>query len=198
MIDEALGFLLTQVNEYLRLKLGEENVVSLQRMVGVNGEELQKSNRVIFQLINIDEERVGKHQLPVGHAVGGQFPLRNPAIHLNLSVMFTALGDTNIEPGSDPDYLRSIRLLGLVVRFFQYRHVFTVVNSPDLPRSLEQLILELYPVTLDNQNNLWATLGVKYRPSVVYKVRMLTVFEDAFADLVGAPYKLGTNFNNEQ
>lgn len=191
MINDALDFLLSQLNEYLRMKMGESDVVVLQRLVTATGTDYTEANKVVFQLVNIDEERVGKAQLPIAPPVGSNFPIRNPELKLNLSVMFTAIGDTT--PGdSTPDYLIAIRLLSFVIRFFKFKHVFTRENSPSLPTTIDTLIVELYPVTLENQNYLWASLGVKYRPSAVYKVRLISVYEDGFSDFVGAPTQIDT------
>ena len=41
-----------------------------------------------------------------------------------------------------------------------------------------KLIFELESLGADKLNNIWTTLGAKYMPSVVYKVRMLT-FDDS-------------------
>jgi hypothetical protein len=190
MINEALDFLLKQLNEYLLMKIGEPDVVLLRRLVNPDSSDFESFNKVVFQLINVEEERVGKAQLPVQPPTGSNFPIRNPEIKLNLSVMFTAVGDVDAEGEEDQKYLTAIKLLSLVIRFFQYKHFFTRANSPSLPESIDQLILELHPVSLESQNYLWASLGVKYRPSAVYKVRLITVFEDGFSDFVGAPSQL--------
>jgi hypothetical protein len=196
MINEALEFLLAQLNEYFQSKIGLSDVVLLQRLFTKEGGDFSKNNHVVFQLINIDEERIGKAQLPVAAPTGSSFPVRNPEIKLNLSIMFTAIGDNDSAEGSEPDYLISIRLLSFVIRFFQYKHVFTRQNSPSLPQSIDHLIVELHPVSLENQNYLWASLGTKYRPSAVYKVRLITVFEDGFSDFVGAPSQLDNTISN--
>lgn len=190
MIHEALRFLVGQLNEYLYNKMGVSGLVIRQRLVKGDGGEVNiTANRVICQLVNVEEERVGKAQVPLAPPVNSGFPVRNPEIRLNLSVMFTAVGGdaTATDPESDAQYETSIQLLSLVIQFFQYRHYFTTENSPSLPAAIENLVVELYPITLENQNYLWASLGAKYRPSVVYKVRLITIFEDSFSEIISAP-----------
>lgn len=190
MIHEALRFLVAQLNEYLYNKMGVAGLVIRQRLVKGDGLEVHiTSNRVVCQLVNVEEERVGKAQMPLAQPVSSGFPVRNPEIRLNLSVMFTAVGGDGSpgDPESDAQYETSIQLLSLVIQFFQYRHYFTVENSPSLPAAIENLVVELYPISLENQNYLWASLGAKYRPSVVYKVRLITIFEDSFSGIVGTP-----------
>ena len=71
-----------------------------------------------------------------------------------------------------------------MVRFFQYKNVFTHDNvAPDALGSglvldadrLEEfkLILDLYSPTLEEVNHLWGTLGGKQYPFVLYTMRML-------------------------
>lgn len=197
MIHEALKFLVDELNEYLFLKMGQqsgtESFVVRRRLVKADGTEINQPNKVICQLINVEEERVGKAQVPISPPTGSGFPVRNPEIRLNLSVLFTALspddevsGDT-LGVEEDAEYHVSLKLLTYVIQFFQYRHYFTTENSPALDPAIGSLVVELYPISLENQNYLWATLGAKYRPSVVYKVRLVTIFDDTFRDIATTP-----------
>lgn len=182
MINEALDFLAVQVNEYVQRKTGYSNKVKLGKLYGSGGNELSGSDTIICQLVNVEEERIGKAQLPIAPPVGGSFPVRNPEIRLNLSVLFAG------NPSEEGEgYKNVLELLSLVVQFFQGKHVFHTENSPDLSPELGQLIVELYPLSMENQNYLWGSLGVKYRPSVVYKVRLIKVLDDSMLDAVDAP-----------
>lgn len=193
MMDEALDFIVRQLNEFLLLKTGSPDIVILRRLATISG-EYNPGGKVVCQLINVEEERVGKAQMPISRPVGNSFKVLNPELRLNLSVMFSATSDDD-DNDSNNNYLDSIRLLSYVVHFFQYKHLFNKENSPSMPASLGSLILELYPVSLENQNYLWASLGVKYRPSVVYKIRLLTVLEDDFNSLAGTINSLDVNLN---
>jgi hypothetical protein len=44
-------------------------------------------------------------------------------------------------------------------------------------RLIDRLSFKIYNLTFEQQNNLWAMLGIKYIPNVVYKMNMLTVFD---------------------
>jgi hypothetical protein len=193
MIKEALEFLVRQLNEYLHMKTTYSSIVQLTRLTNAAGAEIDLANKVVCQLVNIDEERIGKSQLPLAPPQGSNYPVRNPEIKLNLSVLFTA----SYHHGDDEGYASSLTLLSYVIQYFQYRHVFTTENSPTLPAAIGTLIVELYPVSLENQNYLWASLGVKYRPSVVYKVRLITVLEDSISDMISQPRIIEANVNNQ-
>jgi hypothetical protein len=198
MIHEALKFLVGQLNEYLQSKLGEADLVVRKRLVNSNGTEINDTNKIICQLVNVEEERTGKAQVPIAPPVGSGFPVRNPELRLNLCVMFTAISpDQTMGGGTEEDgeYEMSLKMLSYVIQFFQFKHYFTTENAPALPAAIGSLILELYPISLESQNYLWASLGAKYRPSVVYKARLITIFEDSFTDVVGVPRILTTNSN---
>jgi hypothetical protein len=70
------------------------------------------------------------------------------------------------------------------VAFFQAKPVFTAQGSASFPRELERLSMELVSLDYALLNNLWAALGAKYLPSVVYKARMLTIQESWITDRV--------------
>ncbi len=182
MINEALDFLVAELNQYIQLKTSFASKVKLGMLFDDTGKEVTGDNLIYCQLVNIEEERIGKAQLPLAPPVGSTFPVRNPEIKLNTCVQFAA-----IPGGEDTDYSTSLQLLSLVIQFFQYRHVFNTSNSPALPANLDTLIMELYPLTLENQNYLWGTLGAKYKPSVVYKLRLIVILDDSVLDAAGAP-----------
>jgi len=52
--------------------------------------------------------------------------------------------------------------------------VFTPSNTPSLDPKIEKLSVEMVNLSTEKLNNLWATLGAKYIPSVLYKLRMLS------------------------
>ena len=55
--------------------------------------------------------------------------------------------------------------------------MFTSENSPGLDPRIEKLIVELYSLSFEQQHHLWGILGAKYLPSVMYRVRMITIQE---------------------
>jgi hypothetical protein len=53
----------------------------------------------------------------------------------------------------------------------------TSANTPSLDKRIDKLMFEMESLGTERLNNVWATLGAKYMPSVIYKMRMLT-FDD--------------------
>ena len=81
------------------------------------------------------------------------------------------------------NYLTALRLLSYVLSFFQSSNVFDSSQYPSLNANVDadkpwqkvgKLLVNLHPVTLEQQNNLWASLGAKYMPSVIYKLRTMS------------------------
>jgi len=124
-------------------------------------------NMILVSLVKIEEDRISRS--PVNYVrVDQQVVYRNPPIYLNLDVLFTA----NFE-----NYRTSLLLLSTVIRFFQFQNVFTPQNSPDLPPGIEELIFDMKTLSLQDLNNLWGILGSKYIPSVLYKMRLIQIFD---------------------
>jgi hypothetical protein len=122
---------------------------------------------ILISLINIEENRISRD--PKNYVQSGsQILLKNPAVHLNLTLLFTAIKSaTAYEP--------ALESLQRVILFFQGKYVFDQINTPDLDPGIEKLILEMVSMNTEQLNHIWSILGGKYHPSVVYRVRMITI-----------------------
>lgn len=122
---------------------------------------------ILISLINIEENRISRDPKNYVQA-GSQILLKNPAVHLNLTLLFTAIKSaTAYEP--------ALESLQKVILFFQGKYVFDQLNTPDLDPGIEKLILEMVSLNMEQLNHIWSILGGKYHPSVVYRVRMITI-----------------------
>ena len=72
-----------------------------------------------------------------------------------------------------------MEILGSIIQFFQYQNVFDHLTHPALHPNIKGLVVDLYSLNFEQVNHLWSTLGGKYLPSVMYKVRQVTIDEDA-------------------
>lgn len=178
MIDQVLNFLCRQVNNYLHVKLDPPpsgEAVALYNVSHLgdganqpNGNNSTPSN-VFLTLVNIEENRVTKsHDTVVRN--GTSLSYKNPEIYLNLYLIFS----------SNLPYTEALKRLSLVIQFFQHQNVFTPVLYPELADSnVEKLLVELHSMSFEQLNHLWSILGGKYLPSVMYKVRQITIDEKA-------------------
>lgn len=183
MIEPTMSFLCDQLNKFIFVKdpLGtagaSTGVVILDAIVNQKNEPTHTGgDQVFMNLVNVEEETVGKSQLPYLRTAEDKLNVQNPDIKLNLYVQFSAFSETS--SGGAIPYSRALKLLDQVILFFQYRNVFQGSHYPALKRAgVEKVIVDPISLTFEQLNHLWATLGAKYLPSVLYKVRTLTFRE---------------------
>lgn len=177
MIRESLQFFADELNKYLIQKavasLDTPRVVLGNAARAFDTETppagyIQINNRAIISLVNIEEDRVSKQQENYTKTVTS-IRYKNPPLFLNL-YMLISMNRNN--------YGDSLTWLSHILQFFQYQNVFTPVSHPSLDSRIQKLLVELHSLNFEQVNHLWSTLGGKYLPSVMYKVRQLSVDED--------------------
>ncbi|HEV3326573.1 MAG TPA: DUF4255 domain-containing protein [Puia sp.] len=177
MIDKVLEFIKTQINSYLQVKLDDHSNTAFIELENIawndaaltssSGNNNTQSN-AFMTLVNIEEDRLSESQKNYKRN-GATFVNENPKVHLNLYILFAV----NL-----PRYGESLKRLSLIIQFFQYRNVFTPLNSPQLPPEVERLICDMVTLSFQDLNNLWGILGSKYLPSVMFKVRLIKISEE--------------------
>lgn len=171
MIDKAMNFIVGELNNVLLARFqSNENLAILSSISNPDGTLPPGiENKVVVSLINVEREAA---------ANGGSWPMRgggesfgrtSPPLALNLLLMITASFSSN--------YNEALKFLGSVMGFFQSKPSFNPQNSPAFPSEMEKLSMELVNLSIQEVNNVWAILGAKYMPSVVYKMRMVVLQE---------------------
>ena len=173
MINLALEALRKSIHDYL-IRLSELNInnsdepVHLTSIVRDDGTIAIPDNSLGVSLVSIEEERVNKSQQTIKKAPNGKILHLNPEIMLNLYILVTA---------NFGDYSTGLSFLSGAIRFFQSKDVFTPQNTPSLDPAIEKMVVDLFTTDFEQQNHLWAALGAKYLPSVMYKIRVITIQE---------------------
>lgn len=175
MINETFRFLMDELNKYLTLKMGTtpEARVVLGNVARAYDADTPAGaepviNRAILSLVNIEEDRVAKQQENyVKTDISVKY--KNPPLHLNLYVLVSV---------NRNNYTQALTWLGHILQFFQFQNVFTPVTHPSLDNRILKLIVELYNLNFEQVNHLWSTLGGKYLPSVMYKIRQVQLDEE--------------------
>jgi len=171
MIDKVIKTVNEELIAYLDIVAGLEepakNIVEVSHLFNSTGEAIP--SELGITLVNIEEERINRANDPYVKGSAGYKKI-NPEIKLNLFVLFSANFDSN--------YSEALKFISYVVRFFQSKSVFTTENTPTLDKEVKKLIVELQPMSFEQQNYLWGMIGGKYLPSVLYKFRMLVIQED--------------------
>ena len=124
---------------------------------------------IIISLINIEENRISRD--PNNYVrTGDGIVIKNPAVHLYLSLLFTAIRQTSNHFND-----QALQDLQEIIGFFQKKFVFDHSNTEGLNANIEKLILDMVSLNLQQMHEIWTVLGGKYFPSVVYRMRMVTI-----------------------
>jgi hypothetical protein len=176
MLLETFQFIADELNKYLilkgvvtsdtpRVELG--NVARAYDTDTLGGSD-PIANRIILSLVNVEEDRVSKQQENyVKSIISTRY--KSPPLFLNL-YMLASVNRNN--------YGQSLAWLTHVLQFFQFQNVFSPITHPSLDSRILKLIVELHSLNFEQINHLWSTLGGKYLPSVMYKIRQVTLDED--------------------
>ena len=175
MINESLQFIADELNKYLVLKMGpttEPPRLVLGNVSRLFDGELAATglvNKVIMSMVNVEEDRIAKQQENFVRT-DASTKYKSPPLYVNLYILFSA---------NRSGYGDSLQHLSYIMQFFQFQQVFTPITHPALePTRIQKLIVDLCTLNFEQVNHLWSTLGGKYIPSVLYKVRQLTIDED--------------------
>jgi hypothetical protein len=184
MIDNALKFVANEVNKYLIRKTDSTQDATIVKMIvtgnaakayeqDASGGQNPLAGKAILTLVNIEEDRVSKSPENFRRD-GDKIIYKNPKLYLNLYCLFSVNHST---------YDTSLQYLSLTLQFFQYRNVINHANSPSsgsikLDEKIEKLVFDMISMNFEQVNHLWGTLGGKYLPSVLYKVRLVTIEDD--------------------
>ena len=178
MIDTALSFVATEVNAHLLKRTGSElGAVAVGPLADDRGNWVVPQDTMRLTLVQIDEERTLREQMPERTIVGGREVVLPPPLKLNLVLLFA---------GRFQQYGQALRTLSHILAFFQARPLFTPSDSPGLPAGLERVALDLLNYGPEQLNQVWACLGAKHLPSVVYRLRMV-VLQDVEPTATGLP-----------
>jgi uncharacterized protein DUF4255 len=167
MLDSAVRFLAGEVNLYLKRRTASELVkVVPGGLADDSGKWAVAEGSIGLALVNVEEERVLRAQIPDRVLLNGSHVVLQPALKLNLHLVFAA---------RHGNYEHALRYLSYLLTFFQAHPSFTPDEYPALDAGIEKLNLELLSYGPEQLNQLWAYIGTKYLPSVVYRARLVAL-----------------------
>ncbi len=157
MIYEVLQTLTDNLNVYFRTKLKiQEDKAELSAIINQDGTiALQSENKVLVTLFNIERESFSASPGNVGRQ----------KLSLNIFVIFSC-------HFSNSNYSEAIRFLDLIITYFEENYTLEVQNIYDGNNKIK---IEIETFNLEKVQNIWSTIGAKYLPSVIYKLRMIVV-----------------------
>ena len=185
MISKALIFLTDFLNQKLKISYGLDNdPVLASSLINPDGSIIDNiENKIIISVINMEHETFAKSQQNYKKN-GNSYGKIAPSIHLNLYLLISAnYGSKN--------YLEAFKMLSKVISTFQANPYFTTQENPTLESPLNKLTLEIYNIPITELSHIWSGIGAKYVPSIVYKMRMITIQEDKIDKEIPAITSLG-------
>ena len=187
MISSAVSAIVDELNQFLkiRFRLDEDRVI-LSNLVGPDGNSsLKEMNKVVVSVVNIQEEKLGKPKNNSVVSIGSK-----PPVFLNIFILFTSVFDEKLNK-------ESLKFISAVVSFFQNKKLFTPGDTPQLDSSIEKIVMDIYNLDFKDQSSMFSTLGAKYSPCIMYKMRMVAIDEGTMDYTPGVISERGTDTSSE-
>ncbi|MFT6777221.1 MAG: hypothetical protein ACJAV1_001138 [Paraglaciecola sp.] len=172
MLLSSIKYITDRLNAHFKniFELNEDIVVVSNLMENDGSAVPSTNNKVVVFLANMEKDTMPKQR--VNHVGSNRVAVTNAPIYLNLSIVIAA----NF---TGANYLEALKFISTAITFFQQQPVFNHENSPDLPPNIEKLILEIENIPRQDLSSMWSMFGAKYIPSIVYRVRMVTINSNA-------------------
>lgn len=187
MIDTAINHIASNVNQHLMRTFGlNEDVVVVSNILEQDGSvATHVNNKIVVSLVNIEKESVPLNNVGNTPATANRRTVSNPPIYVNLYLMFASYF-------SGSNYQEGLKFISNTIHYLQGQSVFDQHNSPELDRNISKLVMDMHNLDITDLSNLWGVLSGKYLPSVLYKVRMVTVDAGAVRDQTPSATKPAT------
>lgn len=172
MISEALQYTSKTLNQFLKNKFGlSDSIVVVNKVIAQNGTvPIENSNKVILSLIHVEQETTKSFYRKNVQMDDGNYENKPLDERYNLYLLVTP----NFE-----DYNEALKFLNSVIQFFQINGVMNSSTSSVIPKGIKRLEFEFEKGDGYLQmHNLWSALGAKYQPSIIYKLRLITIASD--------------------
>lgn len=157
MIKKLLTHYASRLDDYLSLSHRQPEGLATVGFIG-NGSD-ERPGKIVVSLLNVERETAGGISAPVQRTPEG-YTRMSPPLQLNLNVMLAAVYD-------ERQYAESLSVLSDTLKFIQCTPRFKVDDI--------DYTIEIVNISTQDMNNVWTLLGGQYFPSVVCKIRRLTI-----------------------
>lgn len=169
MIAKALQFTRDVLDQFVKNRYGlDESKVLMNTLIEPNG-DIPKANRnkIVISLINIEKETLKPFYNKTSQKIAGSnYAELNPSERYNLDMMISSSFD---------DYTEALKFLNTSILFFQIHPMLDSSAYSTIPAGLHKLEYEIEKLGYHQMHSLWTAMGAKYQPSVIYKVRLITI-----------------------
>ena len=176
IISTSLIFL----QNFLNTQNSNGNFVELANIATLNdGDEfLESSLSIIMSVVNIEEDKTMRNPNVYQASykndnIDKYNRFNNPTLHINIYILFSSYekNKSNINK-----YAGTIDQLEKVISSFQRQNVFT--EDDMIAPQTEKIVLEMVNLSMEGLNQMWSFLGSKYMPSVLYKMKVVSIQSD--------------------
>lgn len=168
IITTTLELIRARLNESIQnLDRRHEDWVILSNLVDVEGKPYEATaNKIVMCLTSVADEKVISTYNPNVRGSAGDYAQVAPPLYIDVYVAFIA----NFQ---NQNYRDGLTALSRTISYFQENPWFSHQNLPDLDRAIDKINLEFVNLDPVDLNYITGMLGIKYLPSVFYKLRLL-------------------------
>lgn len=187
MISLAVHTIHKALNTHFKeaLQLQKETVV--MHTLSESKNNPTDANNLALTVVNIEVENnrtTNSPYLKRGSGIAKQYPPVNVNVYLLISSCFKT-----------EQYLEGLHWLSEAIAFLQNKPVFNAQNTPGFSPEIEKLTMELVNVDIQQQGHFWAALSSKYLPSVIYKMKQVTITENKMKAIIPMVQKAMPNLH---
>ncbi len=145
-----------EANQFLRneTQRGDDWVVLSSALDPDGGANPEALNKIVMTVTNINREH-GNSSVP-----GDQLDVM---VELGFIANFAAA-----------QYKSGLEAISLLIACLHQHPLFTRQDTLDLPEEVEKVSLEMLNHNVADLNHIFGMMGLKYQPSVFYRLRLLT------------------------
>ena len=177
MFDTSIKTILADLNRHIKARTGlnEDPVVYATytdlQSVTTNLTNVY-ANKITMSVVDIEHHETT--QAPNTYIQqGNNYVIKNLPINFYLHILFSA----HFEAAQS---LQGLSNLTRVIAFFNFKNYFTAKNTPNLIYpELDGITVSIVNLDYEQRSHLWNCLQATYMPSVVYKMGMIPVHDDA-------------------
>lgn len=192
MIDKALTFISSFLNKEIKLNHGiDDDLVVVSSLINPDGSVTEAiENKIVLSIINLEHETTANSNTTYPTGGNNNFGKKAPPVYINLYLLVAA----NYNSGN---YIEALKILSSVIGIFQSNTYFTKLQNPEMPSQIDKLTFEIFNLPINELSHIWSGIGAKYVPSILYKMRMITINEGFITKEIAGVSGLHNNPNSK-
>lgn len=168
MITQAFQFVGDVLNGFIKKQFGlDESRVIANNLIDSDGSIPQANrNKLVVSLINVERETAQAFNTRSRLLPSGNYADISPVEKFNLDVLVSSNFD---------DYTETLKFLDSAILFFQKYPFLDASCFSSVPDGLQKVEFNPEKISYQQMQSLWTAMGAKYQPSIIYKLRLITI-----------------------